>query len=235
MEQVRVYAISDLHLSINSPKPMDIFGENWDNYVERIVKSWNRKVKDDDIVLIAGDISWAMNLRDAQLDIDFISQLKGNKVIIKGNHDYWWHSVSALRSILPDHFYAVQNDAIKIGKYIICGSRGWVVPDDGKFKTEEDEKLYKREVIRMELSLKMANDLRENGDTVIVMTHYPPYNAKFQTNAMTELFEKYSVNKVVYGHLHTSDHRHKLKFVRHKIQYYLTSCDQIDHKLVKIC
>ncbi len=217
---MRVYAISDLHLSINSPKPMDIFGENWDNYVEKIVKSWNRKVKADDIVLISGDISWAMHLKDAKLDIDFISKLKGNKVIIRGNHDYWWHSLSALRAILPDNFYAVQNDAIKIGKYIICGSRGWTAPDDNKFKTAEDEKLYKREVIRMELSLKMADELRGHDDTVIVMTHFPPFNAKFQSNDMTKLFEKYCVDKVVYGHLHTSDHRHKLKYTKNKIQYY---------------
>ncbi|MBE5735655.1 MAG: serine/threonine protein phosphatase [Clostridiales bacterium] len=231
---MKVYAISDLHLSINNPKPMDIFGGNWDNYVEKIVKSWNRKVKNDDIVLIAGDISWAMNLSDAMPDIEFISKLKGNKVIIKGNHDYWWHSVSALRNVLPDNFYALQNDAIKIGKVVICGSRGWVVPDDGNYKSEEDEKLFKREVMRMELSLKSADSLREKGDTLILMTHFPPYNAKYQSNDMTKLFEKYCVDKVVYGHLHTQDKRHKLKFTKNKIQYYLTSCDQINNNLVKI-
>ena len=150
---MKVYAISDLHLSINNPKPMDIFGENWDNYVDLIVKNWNRKVKENDIVLIAGDISWAMKFEDVLNDLDYISKLKGKKVLLKGNHDYWWHSISNLRNALPANMYAIQNDAIKIDNIVICGSRGWIAPEDNKFKSDEDEKLYKRELIRMELSL----------------------------------------------------------------------------------
>ncbi len=231
---MKVYAISDLHLSINNPKPMDIFGENWDNYVDVIVKNWNRKVKDEDIVLIAGDISWAMKLDEVIKDIEFISQLKGKKVIIKGNHDYWWHSLSALRMLLPDNFYAIQNDAIKIDNIVICGSRGWTPPEDNKFKTEDDEKLYKRELIRMELSLKQATEMREDGDNLIVMTHFPPFNSRFQENEMQRLFEKYRVDKVVYGHLHNAERKQKMKFNKHKIQYFLTSCDHLKHNPVRI-
>ncbi len=213
---------------------MDIFGEDWDDYVDTIVKNWTRKVKDDDIVLIAGDISWAMNLQDAKLDLDFISKLPGIKVIIKGNHDYWWHSVSALRSILPPNFYAIQNDAIKIGNVVICGSRGWIAPEDNKFKNEEDEKLYKREVIRMELSLQAATKLRCDGDELIVMTHYPPFNSRFQKSSMQELFEKYGANHIVYGHLHNASKKQKMKYSKHKIKYFLTSCDHLKHNPVRI-
>lgn len=231
---MKVFALSDLHLSINNPKPMDIFGENWDNYVDLIVKNWNRKVKDDDIVLICGDISWAMKFEDVVSDIQFISSLKGKKVLLKGNHDYWWHSISNLRSILPSDMYAIQNDAIKIDNIIICGSRGWTPAEDKKFKTEEDEKLYKRELIRMELSLKSAKAMQKEGDEIIVMMHFPPFNSRFQCNEMSELFETYGVNSVVYGHLHNAERKQKLKFTKKKIKYYLTSTDHIKHNPVRI-
>ena len=231
---MKVFAISDLHLSINNPKPMDIFGENWDNYVEVFVKNWNRKVKDEDVVLISGDISWAMKLSEVIPDLQFISKLRGKKVIIKGNHDYWWHSLTALRNILPENMFALQNDAIKFGNNVICGSRGWIAAEDGKFKTEEDEKLYKRELIRMELSLKTAKELVEEGDNLIVMMHFPPFNSRFQKNEMQELFEKYGVNCVVYGHLHNAERKQRMKFIKHKIKYFLTSSDHLKHNPVKI-
>ena len=141
---MKVYAISDLHLSINSNKPMNIFGPVWDGYLEKIEESWKEKgVTDDDIVLIAGDLSWAMKLNDAIADLEYISQMgKGKKVVIRGNHDYWWSSISALRGVLPYGMYALQNDAVKIGDYIICGTRGWTVPEI-THKTPEDEKIYK--------------------------------------------------------------------------------------------
>ena len=231
---MKVYAISDLHLSINNPKPMDIFGGNWENYVDVIVKNWNRKIKDDDIVLIAGDISWALRQSEVKKDIEFISKLKGTKVIIKGNHDYWWQSLTSLRNELPENFFAIQNDAIRLGNVVICGSRGWIAPEDGKFKTEEDEKLYKREIIRMELSLQSAKSIMQDDDTLIVMTHFPPFNSRFQDNDMQYIFEKYGVNKVVYGHLHNAERKQKMKFTKHKIQYYLTSCDHLGNNPVRI-
>ena len=201
---MKVFAIGDLHLSINNPKPMDIFGPVWEGYLESIEADWEEKVTDEDIVLIPGDISWAMKLSEAKIDLDYIGGLKGKKIIIKGNHDYWWSSISELRSTLKNETYALQNDAIKFGNIIICGSRGWIVPDNG-FKTEQDEKIYRRELIRMELSLKSAEFLRQEGDKVIVMTHFPPFNYRLQDNEMLQLFEKYGVNSVVFGHLHSYD------------------------------
>ena len=230
---MKVYAISDFHLSINNPKPMDIFGPTWEGYLERIEKDWNEKVNDEDIVLIPGDLSWAMKFEEAKSDLDYICALKGTKVILKGNHDYWWNSISELRKYLHNNTYAIQNNAYKFGNIIICGSRGWTPADNG-FKDEQDEKIYKREIIRMELSLMEANKLRQEGDKIIVITHFPPFNFRMESNEMIELFEKYKVDSVVYGHLHNEDKKQKLTFNRNGINYFLTSCDLVGNKLIEI-
>lgn len=230
---MKVYAISDFHLSINNPKPMDIFGPTWEGYLEKIEKDWNEKVNDEDIVLIPGDLSWAMKFEEAKLDLDYICALKGIKVILKGNHDYWWNSISELRNYLHNNTYAIQNNAYKFGNIIICGSRGWTPADNG-FKDEQDEKIYKREIIRMELSLMEANKLRQEGDKIIVITHFPPFNYRMESNEMIELFEKYKVDSVVYGHLHNEDKKQKLSFNRNGINYFLASCDLVGNKLIEI-
>lgn len=230
---MKVFAISDFHLSINNPKPMDVFGPSWENYLDKIIADWEEKVTDEDIVLIPGDLSWAMKFEEAKPDLDFICNLKGKKVILKGNHDYWWSSISELRGYLYNNTYAIQNDAIKLGNYVICGSRGWVAEDNG-FKSEQDEKIYRRELIRMELSLKNAMTLKSDEDKVIVITHYPPFNYRMEYNEMIALFEKYKVNDVVYGHLHNEDIKQKLTYERNGIKYYLTSCDLVGNKLIKI-
>lgn len=230
---MKVYAISDFHLSINNPKPMDIFGPVWEGYLEKIENDWKNKVTDEDIVLIAGDLSWAMRFDEAKPDLDYICGLSGYKVLLKGNHDYWWSSITELKNYLHNNTFAIQNDAIKIGNFVICGSRGWM-PEDNGFKDEQDEKIYKRELIRMELSLKHAMTLREENDKLIVMTHFPPFNARMENNEMTALFEKYLVDSVVYGHLHNEDKRQKMHFIRNNIRYYLTSCDMVDNTLIEI-
>lgn len=230
---MKVFAISDLHLSINNPKPMDIFGPVWDNYLTEIENNWNEIVSDDDIVLIPGDISWAMKFEEAKIDLDYICKLKGHKVIIKGNHDYWWSSISEIRNYLYNNTYALQNDAVKIGDVVICGSRGWSVLEENE-KTPQDEKIYRRELIRMELSLKSMEAKREEGDKVIVMTHFPPFNYNMDDNAMLQLFENYGVNAVVFGHLHRYDKKQKLLFNKNNINYFLTSCDLTNNKLTEI-
>ena len=230
---MKVFSISDLHLSINCNKPMDIFGPVWENYLQDIEESWNSLVGDDDIVLIAGDISWAMKFNDAIPDLNYIAGLKGHKVIIRGNHDYWWKGIKNLRADLPHKVYALQNDAMKIGNVVICGSRGWVVPEV-EHKTPEDEKIYNREAIRLELSLKSAQHLREEGDIVICMTHYPPFNSNLDDSDYTLLMDKYGVNYAVYGHLHNYDKKQKLVVVKNNIKYFLTSCDLVKNKLIEI-
>ena len=230
---MKIYAISDLHLSINNPKPMDIFGPVWDNYLDKIEASWQKLVGKNDIVLIPGDISWAMKFDDALPDIDYISHLSGKKVLLRGNHDYWWKSISLIREHLPEGMYAVQNDAIRFDGVVICGTRGWTVPEK-EHKTGQDKKIYDRELIRLELSLKSAKALMQDGDKLVCIMHYPPYNSKYEDSDFTNLMEQYGVNKCVFGHIHSYNKAQKLTRTHNGIKYYLTSCDLVDNKLVKI-
>ena len=230
---MNVYSISDLHLSINSNKPMDIFGPVWENSFEKIVEDWNKKIKDDDVVLLCGDLSWAMRLEDAQEDIKLLDSLKGKKILLKGNHDFWWQSITALRNILPKNFYAIQNDAVKIENFIFCGTRGWLIPE-GKQNTEENKRIFHREVERLKLSLNAMQNLRSEGDIVICLMHYPPFNVLEEDNEMTNLLEKFGVNCVAYGHLHGNRNGYKFKTTKKNIEYFLTSCDLVENSLVKI-
>lgn len=230
---MKVYAISDLHLSINNPKPMDIFGEVWNNYLDEISAFWNENITDEDVVLIAGDISWAMTLSGVKPDLEYLGGFKGKKVLLRGNHDYWWHSISALREILPYNMYAVQNDCLRLGDLLVCGSRGWTTPENRVF-SDEDKKIYDREIIRLRLSLEAMKKNRKEGDKVVAMIHYPPFNSKFETSPFTELFAEYDVKTVVYGHLHGKGVRAKRIVEKDGATYYLTSCDMIDNVPIRI-
>ena len=231
---MRIFAISDLHLSINNPKPMDIFGEVWDNYLDEITDFWEKNISDDDIVLIAGDISWAMKTEDVVPDLQYVGSFKGKKIILRGNHDYWWHSISTVRNLLPHGTYAVQNDCLRIGDCLICGSRGWTTPEPNKDFAPDDKKIYDRELIRLKLSLDDMKKKRQEGDKVIVMMHYPPFNSTFSSSPFTRLINEYKVDAVVYGHLHGKSVRTKSKVVVDGTQYYLTSCDMIGNIPVEI-
>lgn len=230
---MKIYAISDLHISTNTNKPMDVFGGNWINYLEKIREDWNNKVNSEDIVLIGGDISWAMKLDEAKEDILSLRDLKGKKVFIKGNHDYWWSSITRIREMLPEDFYALQNDSIKIENVVICGSRCWAVPGAPDFK-EQDMKIYLREKERLTLSLSSARKMLGEGDKLVALIHYPPFNVKRENSAYTEIFEQNKVDAVVYGHLHGKNVRADKLVIKNGIKYYLTSCDQVDNKLTEI-
>ncbi|MGI6700925.1 MAG: metallophosphoesterase [Christensenellales bacterium] len=225
---MNVYAISDLHLTGAAEKPMDIFGPAWEGHFDKISKHWIKNVSDEDIVLLAGDLSWAMRLSEAVVDLKGIGALPGRKVIIKGNHDFWWGSVSKVREALPENIYAIQNEAVKIDNVIICGSRGWI--NTGGLK---DRKIYDRELIRLELSLKAMRNIYNEGDRVIGLTHFPPFSNNLDSMPMTELFSKYGVTKVVYGHLHLPNKIDKVIELK-GVRYYLTSCDILKNKLIKI-
>ncbi len=230
---MKVYAISDLHLSLCGDKPMDIFGTKWDDYLNKIQLDWNEKVSDDDVVLISGDISWAMELENALIDISYLDKLKGKKVIIRGNHDYWWKSITQIRAKLPENIFALQNDAIKIENVIFCGARGWAVEGSPDF-VEHDRKIYLREVERFKLALKNAQKLREDGDKIVCLIHFPPFNVRREGSLFTKIFEEYKVDKVVYGHLHGKDVRAYLKTSINGVEYVLASCDILDNKLVEV-
>lgn len=230
---MKIYAISDLHLSVNNPKPMDIFGPTWEGYLDKIFADWKAKVSDDDIVLLAGDFSWAMKLEETKADFDMLKDLPGKKIIIRGNHDYWWKSISAVRNVLPFGFYAIQNDALKFGDYIICGTRLWNLPDINKSLSVEDDKIYKRELIRLEMTLQNAQKMKTGDEKIICMVHYPPYTFKEEDNEVTSLMEKYGVYKVVYGHIHAVC-KQNLVLNKNGITYYLTSCDIVGNELIDI-
>lgn len=226
--KMKIFAISDLHLSFACDKPMDVFGGKWEGYLDKIKLNWEKKVSDEDIVLIAGDISWAMKTDEVYSDLEWIDKLPGKKIMIKGNHEYWWKSISAVRAILPPSIMAIQNDSIKIGGFIFCGTRGWILPEDGVTLSAEDEKIYKREIERVKLTLKSAALQRCNGEKIIAMIHYPPFGLKREESEFTKLFEGYGVDAVIFGHLHGYT---KCSLVTEisGIKYYLTSCDHISN------
>ncbi len=230
---MKVFAISDLHLSNSCDKPMDIFGGNWEGYTDKIIENWKAKVSNDDLVLIAGDISWAMKLEEAKADLEWIDKLPGKKIIIKGNHEYWWKSISSVREISPPSIMVIQNDAIKIGNMVFCGTRGWTVPEKDKELKPEDLKIYKREVERLKLTLMFAKNLREEGDKLVAMIHFPPFNTDKETSEFTKLFEEYLVDVVVFGHLHGYTKCDKVSKIN-SVTYYFTSCDHINNDPVLI-
>lgn len=198
---MRVYAIADPHLSSAAPKPMTIFGEAWEGHPESFFEGWRKTVGEDDLVLVPGDVSWAMTLDGALLDLMDIAALPGRKVLLRGNHDYWWSSIAKLRGALPKGMYAVQNDALRLENIVIAGTRGWVCPGNGEF-SPDDEKIYQREVGRLGLSLAAAKRMRQAGDKVVVMLHYPPTNARLEPSGFTSLLEGAQADVIVYGHLH---------------------------------
>ena len=230
---MNVYAISDLHLSATADKPMDVFGGNWEGHFEKIKNDWRSVVQEEDAVLISGDISWAMKLEDALVDLRSLADLPGKKVFIRGNHDYWWNGISKLRAAAPDeNFYFLQTDAVKIGEFVFIGSRGWSCPGSPDY-SEQDQKLYLREAERFKLAFQDADKLAKEGDKKIALIHYPPFTLKNEDTLFTEIFEKNGVEKVVFGHIHGAVY-FPLKTEKNGVVYYLASCDKVAFKLVKI-
>lgn len=231
---MKIYALSDLHLSFQTDKPMNVFGEKWDGYEEKIKNNWNSMVTDDDVVIVAGDISWAMNINETKEDFKYIGELSGTKILVRGNHDYWWKAISTVRDNLPEKTYALQNDAIKIQDKIFCGTRGWTVAERNCKLSDTDEKIYKRELIRLEMALSRANELRTNNEEIIVVLHYPPFNSSLDTNEFTELIERGNASKVVYGHLHGKTKYTSFNTEINGVKYFLSSCDKIHFEPIVI-
>ena len=196
---MRVFAIADPHLSRAEPKPMTIFGPGWEGHPEAFFEGWRQEVAEEDLVLVPGDLSWALKLEDALVDLQEIAELPGRKVILRGNHDYWWPSVSKLRSALPAGMLAIQNDALSIDGLVLAGTRGWVCPGSHGF-SEQDEKIYRRELERLRLSLAAARKL--SGEAFIVMLHFPPVNSRLEPSGFTELLLEAAPDALVFGHVH---------------------------------
>ena len=228
-----IYAIGDLHLSMDPKidKPMDIYGGIWVDHARKVKENCEKKITDNDTLIIAGDISWALKLPDAMADLEWISKLPGKKVCFKGNHDLWWSGIKKLNTLFDDITF-MQNDVYMVEKIAICGTRGWICPGTDGFDAS-DEKIYKRELLRLEASLKAA--IAADAQEIIGFIHYSPTNDKKQLSGFTDLFEKYGVKEVVFGHLHGHDaERNKEPFNLNGVTYRLVSLDGIDADPVKL-
>lgn len=230
-----IYAIGDLHLSFGDgvEKPMDVYGGNWKNYTEKLRKNWLDTIKEQDTVIIAGDISWGLKLSEAVPDFEWIDRLPGKKLIYKGNHDLWWGSITKLNKMYESITF-VQNFAVYAEGWYICGTRGWVCPGDNKF-TGEDQKIYDRECLRLKMAIDdaaaQAAEISCDGamPRIIGVLHYPPTNDKLQQSDFTRQFALAGASRVVYGHLHGSDNYGRgLSGNLNGVEYQLVSMDYLD-------
>ncbi len=203
---------------------MGIFGTVWEDHDKKIEQNWRAKIREEDTVLLGGDLSWSMSLEMAMKELDFINSLPGCKIAIKGNHDYWWTSIQKLNS-LYDTFHFIQNNYFVWNDTAICGTRGWVCEGSEKF-TEEDAPIYRREGIRLENSLSAA--VKAGYTDLIAMIHYPPVNEYGHDSVFTAIMEKYKVRKVIYGHLHGAALKNVFQGVRNGVEYIMTSGDFLD-------
>lgn len=231
---MKIFAIGDLHLSTAVDKPMDVFGTNWENHEKKIFSDWKEKVEDDDIVFVVGDISWASKIKDAKIDLDLLAYMPGHKYMIRGNHDYWWTTASALKKLFDEkekmNFMNIEFE--KIGDYAICGTRGWICPNDIRFE-EKDESIYKREANRLKLSLESAR--KAGFEKYIVLLHYPPTNDDNEDTLFMQVIREYKPEHVIYGHLHGEESFPLgIKGEKDGVKYHLVSCDYLNFNLKEI-
>ena len=205
---------------------MDVFGEHWKNHFERIKADWNARVRQGDLVLLPGDLSWAMRLEEAIEDLNSIAALPGTKLILRGNHDYWWSSIGRVRRALGDNTFALQNDSLLLNGRLYAGSRGWNIPTADS--TEDDARIYNRERMRLEMSLKSAR-AKDADAPITVMMHYPPLTD--EQPGFSDILEAYGVQDCVYGHLHGAGLYGAVRGERRGVRYHQVSCDGLDFKL----
>lgn len=245
-----IFAIADLHLAFSIPdKSMEFFGESWHRYAERTEEAWRASIKADDLVLIPGDISWAKDAIQAQQDLAWIDSLPGTKLLLRGNHDYWWGSLSQVKKILPPSMHAIHNTVFNWKDISIGGSRLWDT-DEYTFDAyinyvanprikklqepenpEEEEKIFVRELARLEMSLK---ELNQKAGYKIAMTHYPPISATLQPSRASLLLEKYNVQTCVFGHLHSVKRELPMFGEANGIHYHLVAADYLQFKPLQI-
>lgn len=248
-----IWALSDLHLSFGTPsKNMEVFGPVWKNYAERIKTEWLTHIKPEDLVLIPGDISWGMNMDQAMTDLLWIDALPGTKVIIKGNHDYWWDSPTKMKKRMPASIHIIQNDAFNWNDVTIGGARLWDTPEynfsdyiqfvenplenkkevkDAAGRAEEKEKIFVRDLERLKLSLAKLNP---DAKIRIALTHYPPISADLQPSRASQILEQYKIDICVFGHLHSVKKKQPFFGEKNGIKYVFASCDFLEFVPIRI-
>jgi len=225
-----LYAIGDLHLCLSAQKPMDIFGGTWTGYMEKMEKGFSVITPDDTTVLM-GDLSWALDLNEAREDFAWINRIPGNKIILKGNHDYWWSTASKFQAFCAengfDKMHILNNNHFEYNGFAICGSRGWFYEENRS--NDHDGKVFKRELIRLEASLKSAGDLPK-----MVFLHYPPMYKGYTCDEMLDILKQYQVKHCFYGHLHGASHGLALEGQWDGIEYKLLSADRLNFQPYRI-
>ena len=225
-----LYAIGDTHLSLRSDKPMDVFGGGWEGYVDKLREGF-APVEDSDTVVLCGDLSWGMSLEEARDDFAFLnSELPGEKWLLKGNHDYWWTTASKMNAFFAANgftrLHILHNNCALYGDAALCGTRGWFFEENG---TPHWEKVFNRELIRLEASLKAAGE-REK----ICFLHYPPLYRGYRCQEIIDLLERYQVRVCCYGHLHGASHRLAIEGVQGNVDYRLVAADFVGFRPKKI-
>lgn len=223
-----LFTLADLHLATGVQKPMDIFGGRWQGYTEKIVKNWRALVSSEDTVVVGGDISWGISLKEAQGDFALLDALPGRKLILKGNHDLWWETAAKMHRFLDENGFTtidfLHNNCFFYGKTALCGTRGWPFEED--FSDPHNEKIFRRELMRLEASLKLG--AVQQPEEIICFLHYPPLYANFRCGPMIELMQRYGVSRCVYGHLHSESLRWAVEGLHEGIEWRLVSGDHVD-------
>ena len=218
-----LYTIGDLHLCLGAPKPMDIFGGAWVGYMEKL-KEGMSVIGPEDTTVLLGDLSWALDLPSSAADFKWINSIPGRKIILKGNHDYWWSTAAKFNKFCQENgfenLYLLNNNCYEYGDYAICGTRGWFFEEDRG--SDHDKKVFNRELIRLETSLKAAGDLPK-----MVFLHYPPLYKGYKCQEIIDLMHKYGVRRCFYGHLHGQSHGLAMEGLWDGIEYRLVSADYI--------
>lgn len=228
---MKIFAIADLHFDFKKEKPMNVFGDNWINHEEKIIENWKINVSDNDLVLVPGDISWAVKLEDAMGDLQRIEDLPGTKIIGKGNHDYWWATSNKLDNLKLQTIKFLKNNSYELDETVICGTRGWDTMEEHT-EEESNKKIFLRELNRLKISLDSA---KKSKKPIIAMLHYPPFNSDGLPNEFFSLLKEYKVDTCIYGHLHGEDGHKNIKegFIDN-ITVHCVSSDYMDFKLKRI-
>ena len=225
-----LYVLGDPHLSFRSQKPMDIFGGAWNGYVDKLREGLS-VLREEDTIVLAGDISWGMSLEESTEDFAFLDAFPGRKLIVKGNHDYWWTTADKTYRFWEEHGFKtlnlLHNNCYEYGGYALCGTRGWFLDED---KNGHNQKVFNRELLRLETSLKAAGEKPK-----LVFLHYPPLYQGYSCPEILNLLEQYQVRACYYGHLHGGSHRLALEGMHGSVDYHLVAGDYLGFHPLKIC
>jgi predicted phosphohydrolase len=223
---MKLFAIGDLHLSFRLNKPMDIFGPEWIGHAQKIADNWRETVGPEDVVFVVGDVSWAMRIQDAAPDFDWIGRLPGRKILIKGNHDYWWSKISRISKWLPEGIHLLQGTSLRLNGVVVVGTRGWTIPGSPMFEEQRDRRVYNRECLRLENALSSLGN--SNRKPIVALLHFPPLMSQGEPTCFTRILERYGASICLFGHLHGEDRRWAFEGLLNGVRYRMVSCDHIN-------